>query len=541
MPLGLRTISKITKVIDEEMEAVGGTKLSMPKMLPKELWERTGRWNDMGNELIRLKDRKGEDFCLAPTHEEVITSLVAAGVSSKKHLPLRLYQIGDKYRDEARPRFGLLRGREFIMKDMYSFDATQAEAMSTYQEVRVAYHNIMRRLCIPYAVAEADSGNIGGNLSHEFHALTDVGEDSLLYCKDTGYFANVEKAKSDTAASIPAQYSLPANGPPGEDSLGGYVRACLQSIIIAKPMNATIFKDPAQNGTVFVAFTDATYETNEYLVKGHYKLGASFTSEPLSAANIQEFLVAPTKKVVFDLSFSSKDADKHTKDTVHTLTHILERLNVEATEAHVKVSKVGDKALLDETSENSVEIGKPAKTGESTSSSPVLEERKGIEVGHLFYLGTKYSAPLKANITTTEGTQPIEMGCYGIGVSRLLAVSVETSHDEKGIIWPQSIAPYQVMLIPGKKEAEMATKVWSQLNAVPELSGEVMLDDRYVDSIGYRLKESEFIGIPYAVVLGNKFQSSGLVEVIERKTGKTEQVELSKLGNYFQTNLSSTL
>lgn len=541
LPLGLRTISKIIKVIDEEMEAVGGTKLSMPKMLPKELWERTGRWNDMGNELIRLKDRKGEDFCLAPTHEEIITSLVASGVSSKKHLPLRLYQIGDKYRDEARPRFGLLRGREFIMKDMYSFDATQAEAMSTYQEVRVAYHNIMRRLCIPYAVAEADSGNIGGNLSHEFHALTDVGEDSLLYCKGTGYFANVEKAKSDTAASIPSNYSLPGESPPGEESLGGLVRACLQSVVTSKPMNATVFKDPAHNGTVFIAFTDATYETNEYLVKGHFKLGANFTAEPLSAANIQEFLVAPTKQVVFDLSFSSKAADKHTSDTAYLLSHILQRFTAKSSDAHVKIAKVGDKALLDETSENSAELGTTAKSGELASSSAILEERKGIEVGHLFYLGTKYSAPLKANITTTEGTQPIEMGCYGIGVSRLLAVSAETSNDEKGIIWPRSIAPFQVMVIPVKQEAETGTKIWSQLNSVPELSGEVMLDDRYVDSIGYRLKESEFIGIPYAVVLGNKFKSTGLVEVIERKTGKTEQVELDKLGSFFQNTSSSTL
>lgn len=536
------------KVIDEEMEAVGGVKMSMPKLLPKELWERTGRWNDMGSELIRLKDRKGEDFCLAPTHEEIVTSIVASGVSSKKHLPLRLYQIGDKYRDEARPRFGLLRGREFVMKDMYSFDSTQSDAMNTYDEVRGAYHNIMRRLELPYAVAEADSGNIGGNLSHEFHALTDIGEDTLLWCKETGYHANLEKAKSNTTAVIHPSHFSPLS--PSAD-----LRSVLSVLLKNKsssssstssspssstssspslspstcPINATVFTDPSSSNTVSLALTDASYEANEYLVKGHFKLGANFASEPLNSSSLERFLAAEEKRIVIDLAFASQDMDDFTRAGITQMVDAFKRNGVTHIDFnHVKVAKVGDKALGD--------LGEvSSKTGENIGT---LEERKGIEVGHLFYLGTKYSAPLKANITGTTAPEAIEMGCYGIGVSRLLAVAVETSNDENGIIWPQAIAPYLAMVIPTKKESETGRQVYDILNGLPGLSGEVMLDDRLADSVGYRVKESEFIGIPYAVVLGSKFKENGLVEIIDRKSRQSHHVSLQDLPSFFQSKLS---
>lgn len=512
------------KIIDEEMEAVGGTKMSMPKLLPKELWERTGRWNDMGSELIRLKDRKGEDFCLAPTHEEIVTSVVASGVRSKTELPLRLYQIGDKYRDEARPRFGLLRGREFVMKDMYSFDATQADALKAYEEVRGAYHAIMNRLELPYAVAEADSGNIGGNLSHEFHALTDVGEDTLLHSKETGYFANVEKAKSDTTAKISRDLKL--GSLPPKTNARHILETMLSSQQENASMRATVFKDPQQPEITFIALTDATYEANEYLVKSHFKLGVEFTVEPLTKESIEGLTQVESNqnlRVVFDLAFSSESCDEHTKSFVKSTIETFERFGVKSEHAHVKIAKVGDKTLVDEKSQ----------------IQGVLEERKGIEVGHLFYLGTKYSAPLKASIPTDTGMQAIEMGCYGIGVSRLLAVSVETSNDDNGIIWPRAIAPFQVMIIPNKDEAETGVQLYNTLSAIPGLSGEIMIDDRAKKhGIGYRTKESEFIGIPYSVAIGKKWQPEGLIEVKTRKTGEVRELTIDQLRDFFKNEYS---
>jgi prolyl-tRNA synthetase len=521
LPLGLRTLSKIVKIIDEEMESVGGQKLNMPKLLPKELWEKTGRWNDMGSELVRLKDRKGEDFCLAPTHEEVVTSLAAAGISSHKQLPLRLYQIGDKYRDEARPRFGLLRAREFVMKDMYSFDLTQADAMATYEEVRGAYNRVMTRLEIPYAIAEADSGNIGGNLSHEFHALADVGEDSLLCCPSSQYHANVEKAKSATVANINISKIPPTlNSSSSSDaSLLKQLLEHLASPLDQTTLRATIFTDPSKPEFAALALTDVAYEANPYLVKGTFKLGADYTFKPLDKDSIQRFLDAKDQKVVLDKALVSPSVSDEGKSWISKVESIFKNSSQLTTQSeHVKIVKPGDKC----------------NCGSSTCpDGVVLEERKGIEVGHLFYLGTKYSVPLKANVSTNTGNTPIEMGCYGIGVSRLLAVAVETSNDAKGIVWPHSIAPFRVTIIPMKQTVEQGDEVYRQLCRHPKLTGDVMLDDRYTDSIGYRVKESEFIGIPYAVVLGSKFKDSGKVEVISRKDGQSVQLTVEELHLHF--------
>lgn len=531
LPLGLRTLSKVIKIVDQEMESVGGQKLNMPKLLPKELWERTGRWNDMGNELIRLKDRKGEDFCLAPTHEEIVTSLAAAGVSSHKQLPLRLYQIGDKYRDEPRPRFGLLRAREFVMKDMYSFDVTQEDAVKTYEEVREAYIRVMTRLELPFAIAEADSGNIGGNMSHEFHALAEVGEDTLLCCESKNYYANVEKAKSSTVATIDTT-KIPA--PLNADAVNVADISTFKQLLdhLSLPLEkttvrATVFTEPGKPGEVSIALTDVSYEANSYLVKGALGLGAEYTAVPLDSESKQAFLDAKTKRVIFDSSFSAVSGAGQL--WISKMESILKSQGALIETAHVKVAKVGDACLC-------VQPDQVACNGGFN-----LSERKGIEVGHLFYLGTKYSAPLKAMVTTKNATQPIEMGCYGIGVSRLLAVAVETSHDAKGIVWPKAIAPFRVMVIPIKQTVELGKKVVASLEQLECLSGDVMLDDRYADSVGYRLKESEFIGIPYALVLGSKFEATGKAEVLQRSDGKTFQLSLDELPSFFNAQFPATL
>jgi prolyl-tRNA synthetase len=502
------------------MASVGGQKMHMPKILPKELWEQTGRWNDMGNELIRLKDRKGEDFCLAPTHEEIVTSIVANNINSHKQLPLRLYQIGDKYRDEARPRFGLLRAREFVMKDMYSFDATAQDAMRTYEEVRGAYDRIMTRLELPYAVAEADSGNIGGNLSHEFHALASVGEDTLLCCPSTGYYANLEKAKSSTTINLSeSQASSLGSTSSLKDLIQGLVQESQESSSL--PLRATLFTDPSKPGFAMLTLTDASYECNPYLAKSLAQLGADFkTSVIFDSAAAQTFLSASERLVVMDAALTHPSNSSSVKATIeHIKTVVAKDSRVES--AHIKKAKVGDPEI--------------------SGSAFKLEEHKGIEVGHLFYLGTKYSAPLKAEYMTKDSSLPMEMGCYGIGVSRLLAVAVETSHDDKGIIWPKSIAPYRVNLVVMPENAQLAQETFDILESIPSLKGEILLDDRKATSVGHRLKESEFIGIPYAVAIGNKFNKTGEVEVVCRKEGQTLNMKPDRLLDFFKDKFPSSL
>lgn len=515
------------------MASVGGQKMNMPKLLPKELWEKTGRWNDMGSELIRLKDRKGEDFCLAPTHEEIVTSLAAAGVSSPKQLPLRLYQIGDKYRDEARPRFGLLRAREFVMKDMYSFDVTKEDAIKTYEEVREAYIRVMQRLELPFAIAEADSGNIGGNMSHEFHALASVGEDTLLCSPSNQYFANVEKAKSNTMAHIDAslipKHLLAASASAlsaQQPSLGSPLGQLIQHLVSAQPtVKATLFAEANNPDVQTLVLTDAQYDANPYLVKGVAGLGAEYSvmttqSHPEAFSAL---LKSPKKQLILDLALLHEDLPAASKAWIGRIQQIATEHAFQKVEAaHVKIAKVGDLC---------------------EGSKEALVERKGIEVGHLFYLGTKYSVPLKATVpTTTSGVVPIEMGCYGIGVSRLLAVVAETSHDEKGIVWPKIIAPFQLTVIPTKQYLDKAHEVVAMLSErVPDLNNEVVLDDRCADSVGYRIKETEFIGIPYVVSLGSHYGSTGQVEVISRKTGQKTSVAVDQLADYFLNEYQKAL
>lgn len=346
----------------------------MPKLLPKDLWIKTGRWNIMGDELIRLKDRKNEEFCLAPTHEEIITNIVANDVSSYRSLPLRLYQIGVKFRDEIRPRFGIIRGREFLMKDMYSFDKDQESANETYEEVMDSYHRIMNRIGIPYAVAEADSGNIGGNKSHEFHALAEIGEDTLVYCDKCNFSANIERV--------------------------------------------------------------------------------------LDAETIKQ-----------------GDIESHLSSCVSQANGI--------------------------------------------NCNGNLKVKKGIEIGHCFYLGTKYSSALNATITNNEITYPIEMGCYGIGVSRIMAAAIETSYDSNGIIWPESIAPYHSIIISNENLNDKAIEFIHDIQMkIPTLKNEIVFDDRKDVNFGYKLKESSLVGFPYKIIFGKSMNSEGKLEIERRSDGK---------------------
>ncbi|CAG8551861.1 7817_t:CDS:2 [Rhizophagus irregularis] len=470
LPLALRSLDKIERIIDFEMTSIGAQKLSLSILLSASTWKQTGRWKSAGSELFRLKDRKGSEYCLAPTHEEEITQLVGHEIASYRQLPLRLYQIGKKYRDEMRPRYGLLRGREFIMKDLYTFDTSEEAALRTYEEVLIAYKNIFNKIGVPFVIADADSGNIGGTKSHEFHFLSQVGEDMILTCSNCGYSANEERAYG----------SLPLTKQAGNG-------------VNKKPIfNFGISK----NNRLIICILGSGYVLNVFKLKAAAKL---FLSNKLFDENIYKLI----------------QSNKH----IITMHH-----------GDFHNTSPGD--------------GCPICSMSSVSHNNPLIGHNAIEVGHTFLLGTKYSEPLKATFApeTPQNMgelRPIQMGCYGIGISRMLAAIIESSYDEHGIIWPSSVAPYRVCIIPNSDEPliQQATRnLFDLLTSIShELNGEVLIDDRTNLSLGYRIKDSELVGYPWMMILGKRFLESGRVEIHERRTRKILDVNFDEIKNIFLT------
>ncbi|KAI8897951.1 hypothetical protein BC833DRAFT_591693 [Globomyces pollinis-pini] len=491
LPLGMRVLTKLESIIDREMRNVDGQKVSMPCLLSSENWKKTGRWSG-GNEMFKLKDRKNGEYLLAPTHEEEVTSLASSLVSSFRQLPLRIYQIGKKYRDELRPRSGLLRAKEFIMKDMYSFDKTEEEALKTYDEVSGAYRSIMKQLSIPYAVAEADTGNIGGTRSHEYHVISPVGEDTILSCANCGYDANVEKAVGKMVEAKRGELKLPFP---------------LDKVPAIREMK--VFSQ--SYGSVYSDCDAQKY----YLII--VPEGRSINSIKLEKiVNIEGPLVL--------VEGSTIDASKLQSITVYMDSNI-------AFDS-ASITQVHD---LIETTDGDTCI----KCNDSKSS--VLETKRAIEVGHTFYLGTRYSKPLEATFkNSNQKLVEFEMGCYGIGVSRLISAVIEASHDSKGIIWPQSISPYSICIIPIFSRCDRSYNsdiVQLGLNTIdlvdPTLlnAGEVIVDDRDA-GVGFKLKDAALIGYPLVFVLGNDFMEKGIIEIHVRRTGEVLYVsEIGELKN----------
>ncbi|CAK4079186.1 unnamed protein product [Aphanomyces euteiches] len=479
MPLALRSLAKLEAIIDFHMHEIGCSKLSMPNLLHHDLWQATGRWDSSGPELFRVNDRRDVAHCLGPTHEEVFTSLVASTVTSPKALPLRLYQIGRKFRDEVRPRFGLLRAKEFVMKDAYTFDVDREGAEVTYGLMVKAYHAILRQLELPIGQVEADTGNIGGSLSHEFHVLSGFGEDALLSCSSCDYAANVEKARS--SISMPEEsFSSPVTSLADAASHSG--------------LHVTWFQEKldAETRTIAVV-TPAGYEVNRLALK-------PFADE----AKLQD-IAAP-----------------------------------EATEPSL--------VLVDATAASVVQIASSeegdfhlarANDGCPCCQDGVLEEKRGIEVGHVFYLGQKYSKALDAKFVDAQNqTKLMEMGCYGMGITRLLAASVESLHDSHGIVWPRAIVPYQAVVIGLAKsakdnEAVAASSIAASLSKT--FPDDVVLDDRWTERPGIKLTEAELIGYTWRIVVGKRFASEGLVEVLYRPTMEVQHVPLDQLEAHLQS------
>lgn len=518
LPLGLRVIRKVEAIIREEMNSIGGQEVLMPIVQPAELWHATGRWNDYGEEMFRLVDRHNRQFCLGPTHEELITDLVRAEVRSYRQLPLRLYQIQNKYRDEIRPRFGLIRGREFIMKDMYSFDRDEAGLDESYRACYHAYERIFSRCGLKVRPVEADSGAIGGDVTHEFMVLAEAGEDLVLYCPECSYAANVERADSGPLADAKQsreQRPMEEAATPNTttiDELTGFLGVQAQDCIKTMIYLA--------DGKPVAALVRGDHELNE--IKLQRFLGCS-TLELADAHTIEEVTGAP---VGFAGPVGLKVpviADRAVMNMVNAVT------GANKADYHLKnVNPNRDFTVSEVADIRKVQAGDPCpKCGAPLASA------WGIEVGQVFKLGTKYSAALKATFLDENGKeQPLIMGCYGIGVGRTVAAVIEQHHDEHGILWPMSIAPYHVIVVPvstkDDQQLQTARQVYEALQAA---NVEVVLDDRD-ERPGVKFKDADLIGFPIRITIGPKSLSKGNVEITLRRSGERMEVPVNEVTNH---------
>ena len=513
LPLGMRVLTKIENIVREEMDAIGAHEILMPALQPGELWHESGRWNDYGPELMRLEDRHGRGFCLGPTHEELVTSIVRSELRSYRQLPMTLYQIQTKFRDEIRPRFGLLRSREFVMKDAYSFHSSQESLQETYDSMYAAYGRICERCGLDYRPVEADGGQIGGSVTCEFHALADAGEDDLVYCPDCDYAANTEAGACHAHAVQYDAAECKKIETPGVDSIESLAK--FLGIEEAATVKAMVGKDP--EGKVVAFFVPGNHELNE--IKAERALGFGggehfelCTDEELEAAGLCKGSIGPKGlpagiKVI---------ADQNLKG--------IERWVVGANEHgfHFVGAKHGEDFQVDEWADLSL-----VQPGDSCPKcGSALQGARGIEVSQVFQLGDKYSRTMGAVYSDENGVdQNFLMGCYGVGVSRTLAAVVEQHNDEDGIIWPLSIAPAHVCVVPltvGDEEVfPVAERIAQEL---ADQGLEVVLDDRD-ERAGVKFADADLIGWPVQVVVGKRGVKNGVVEV--KRRGESEKTEVA--------------
>lgn len=512
LPLGLKVIQKIEQIIREELDAKGSQELLLPIVQPAELWEQTGRWEVYGEEMFRLTDRHGRRFCLGPTHEEIITALIAAEVNSYRQLPLRLYQIQNKYRDEIRPRFGLMRGREFIMKDLYSFDRDQAGLDESYKAMYDAYTRIFQRCGLEARPVEADPGAIGGNSTHEFMVTAETGEAAIVYCTSCDYAANVEKAEllppNETVSSsdaLPEEVHTPQTKTIEEVTsfLGLPESATIKSLLYevdGEPVLVLVRGDHILNEFKLASYlkTDAFRLASEEYIASH-----GFVAGYVGPVNPPEKV-----RIIADQALKSGGAYVvgANKANYHLLNVVPGRDFQVEQYLDLRQAAAGDAC--------------PRCNGE-------LAGARGIEVGQVFKLGTKYSKVLNAVYIDEEGAaKPIVMGCYGIGVGRTMAAAIEQNHDQDGIIWPLPIAPAQVILVPVAYTDPEQQKVADELYTTLKQEGlEVLLDDRN-ERPGVKFKDADLIGIPYRVTIGPKGIKNGVLELYTRKTKEVQEIPI---------------
>ncbi|TET40950.1 MAG: proline--tRNA ligase [Elusimicrobia bacterium] len=525
LPLGLRVLHKVENIIREEMDSIGAQEVSLPAMQPRELWEESGRWDFYGKELIRLKDRNRRDFCLGPTHEEVITDLVRREVRSYKELPLLLYQFQTKFRDEIRPRFGVIRAREFYMKDAYSFDATDKNAETSYNNVFETYSRIFQRCGLKFRSVEAQTGAIGGAFSHEFMVIADTGEEIIVSCK-CGYAANLEKAEGVPPAKVGGKAGKRSGLKELEEVETKNMKTVEEvgKFLKEKPdkfIKTLVYKT---NGECVIVMVRGDHEVNESKVKSYLGVNEIFLADEKT---IKEVTGAPLGFAgPVGLKIKCKLlADYSVEGIVNGVTGANKK------DYHLKNVNINRDYSVDEI----LDLRRAKEGDVCPKCGKTLEFSRGIEVGHTFKLGTKYSKTLRATFLDKDGKEKyFVMGCYGIGVSRIVAAAIEQSHDQNGIIWPLPIAPFQVLILPVNYEHEKIRTISNRIYKQLESAGyEVLMDDRD-ERAGVKFKDADLIGIPIRVTVGEKTLAKNIVEVKLRGEKEVREVEPDQVQKLIQ-------
>ena len=516
LPLGLRVLRKAEAIIREEMNRAGCQELLMPAVQPAELWQESGRWEEYGPELLRMTDRHQREFCFGPTHEEVITDLIRREIRSYRQLPATFYQIQTKFRDEIRPRFGVMRAREFLMKDAYSFHTNTESLDNTYQIMHAAYSRIFSRLGLEFRPVEADSGAIGGNASHEFHVLADAGEDGLVICPDCDYAANVEQA--------------PALPPVGKRDDPSVMMETIDTPEQHSIEQVSSFLDIQPQQIVKTLLVHGADGPVALLLRGDHQLNE------IKAEKLPSVLKPLTM-------LSPAEVQQATGCLPGSVGPVGLDIPVYADESALRLSDFVCGANLDDKHLTGVNWGRDLPEPELTDLRNIVEGdpcprcnstvsiRRGIEVGHIFKLGTKYSESMNATCLDQNGKAVImPMGCYGIGVSRVVSAAIEQSHDDKGIIWPQALAPFDVVIVPiGYHKSEEVSKTCDEMYGSLTSAGlNVLLDDRN-ERPGVMFADMELIGIPHRIVIGDRGLKNGVVEYKSRTQDKAEDIELGQI------------
>jgi prolyl-tRNA synthetase len=518
LPVGLRVMRKVENIVREEMDKAGGQELLMPTVQPAELWQQSGRWEMYGGELLRMKDRHNRDFCFGPTHEEVITSLISNEIRSYKQLPANFYQIQTKFRDERRPRFGVMRAREFIMKDAYSFHLDQASLQETYDVMHQTYSNIFTRLSLGFRAVEADTGSIGGNESHEFHVLADSGEDAIAVCDKYDYAANVELAE---ALRVGGERPAPNQEMNRIDTPGQHTIAAISDFLNA-PVESTIktlLVQGAEEDSIVALVLRGDHELNELKAEKH-----PLVASPLMWATDEQVQTAAgcapgsIGTVELDLTIIADRSAANLADFI---------CGANTDDVHLTGVNWGrDCAEPEEYDLRKVVEGDFCARAKDQNEDSKLSITRGIEVGHIFQLGTKYSEAMNATCLDSNGKAAVmPMGCYGIGVSRIVAAAIEQNNDARGIIWPDAIAPFKLVITPiGYNKSESVKALSDDLYASLTAAGiEVLLDDRK-ERPGIMFADADLIGIPHRLVIGEKSLDKGFVEYKNRRAEEAEDI-----------------
>ncbi len=519
LPLGMRVLRKVEKIVREEMDRSGAQEVLLPGVHPAELWQESGRWEKYGPELLRLKDRHQRDFCLSPTHEEVITSLVKNEIRSYRQLPANFYQIQTKFRDEIRPRFGIMRSREFIMKDAYSFHVDHASLIETYNVMYDTYVAIFDRIGFKYRAVVADNGSIGGEGSHEFHVLADSGEDAIVFSNSGPYAANLEKAETIAPSdrSPPVEQMRLVETPDTKT-----IKALVDGfdLPIEKTIKTLVVRASETSGHKLVAL----------LVRGDHEMNSikaeklDSVAAPLQMAEENEIREAigagpgSLGPVNLPIPFIT-DRD------VAAMSDFGAGANIED-QHYFGINWERDVALGEVADIRNIKIGEPSPDGNGD-----LTIARGIEVGHIFQLGTQYSDAMNATVLDENGKSvPMFMGCYGIGVTRIIAASIEQNHDDKGVIWPDALAPYDVAIVPiGFNKSTRVQQAANKIHDMLEQAGlSVLLDDRN-ERPGVLFADMDLIGVPHRLVLGERSLDKSLIEYRHRATGEEREIKFDQL------------